>query len=154
MQQELPSRKGTDVRFTKTVFSFLNILPILRFTQRKSLVLENETSVIADLEDLKEVLSISYNFDGIPKFKKDFFDNVFYPCYKAKLEPDSTADGSKREEIKAVTTKQLCEFYKKVTGKNANSDNLKKTFLNELLNSELIDCDNSKIIQDNIFTIL
>ena len=49
-----------------------------------SIILENETSVIADLDDLKEVLSITQNFDGIPKHKKDFFDNVFIPCYKAK----------------------------------------------------------------------
>lgn len=110
-----------------------------------SLILENETSVIADLEDLREVLSITQNFDGIPKYKKDFFDDIFYPCYKAKLEPDSNVDVTKKEEIITVTTKQLCEFYKKVTGKGINSDSLKKTFLNELLNNELIDCENSVI---------
>ena len=31
------------------------------------------------------------------------------------------------------------------SSKNINSDSLKKTFLNELLNSELIDSENSKI---------
>ncbi len=30
LQQELPSNKGTDVRFTKRIFSFLNVLPIIR----------------------------------------------------------------------------------------------------------------------------
>jgi hypothetical protein len=145
LQQELPSNRGTDVRFTKRVFSFLNVLPIIRHDQRYSLVLENETSVIADLDDLREVLSITQNFDGIPKYKKDFFDDVFYPCYKEKTTPNSNADGTKSEEIIAVTTKQLCEFYEKVKGKSINSDILKKTYLNELLNNELIDCESSLI---------
>jgi hypothetical protein len=95
LQQELPSNRGTDVRFTKRIFSFLNILPILRYDQKMSLILENESSIIADLDDLKEVLSITQNFDGIPKYKKDFFENVFIPCYKAKMEPDLSADGKK-----------------------------------------------------------
>jgi len=110
LQQELPSNRGTDVRFTKRIFSFLNILPILRYDQRMSLLLENETSISADLDDLKEVLSITQNFDGIPKYKKEFFENVFIPCYNSKMELDSSADGKKSEEIRAVTTKQLCEY--------------------------------------------
>ncbi len=110
-----------------------------------SLVLENETSVIAGLEDLKEVLSITQNFDGIPKYKKDFFDYVFYPSYKSKTKPDSNADDSKSEEIIAATTKQLCEYYRKVKGKSINLDILKKTFLNDLLNNELINCESSII---------
>jgi hypothetical protein len=65
LEQEMPSNKGTDVRLTKRIFSLLNILPILRFDKKKFLVIENEASVIAELDDL-EVLSISQNFDGIP----------------------------------------------------------------------------------------
>ncbi len=147
LQQELPSNRGTDVRFIKRIFSFLNVLPIIRHDQRYSLVLENETSVIAFVEDLKEVLSITQNFDGILKYKKEFFDNIFYPCYKSKTEPDCNSDGLKREEITAVTTKQLCDFYKKAKGKSISTDNLKKVFLNELLNNELIDCESSTIHQ-------
>ncbi len=99
LEKEMPYNKGTYVRFAKRIFSFLNILPILRHDRRKSLVLENEISVIAELDDLKEVLNITQNFDGIPKQKKDFFDTVFVPCYKEKKEPDSNTDGIKKEEI-------------------------------------------------------
>ena len=107
LQQELPSSRGIDVRFAKRIYSFLNVLPIIRNNQRKLLVLENETSIIADLQDLKEVLSITQNFDGIPKQKKDFFDDVFYPCYKSKSEPDCKADGSKSEEINSCYYKTI-----------------------------------------------
>jgi hypothetical protein len=62
------------------------------------------------------------------------FLNILYLCYLSKTGPDESADYLKKETIIAVTTKQLCEFYKKTTGKNISTDNMKKSFLNELLN--------------------
>jgi hypothetical protein len=107
---------------------------------------EEETSVIADLDDLKEVLSITQNFEGIPKYKIDFFNNVFYPCYKAKNDiPDSSKDGTKQEDRVAVTARQLCDAFKKVRGKSITTDNLKKTYLDELMSNGLIDYDKSNI---------
>ncbi len=142
---ELPSNKGTDVRFQKRIFSLLRIVPTIKFNLRKLLVLEGETSVIADLEDLKEVLSITQNFEGIPKFKVDFFNDIFYPCYKSKTEPDSNSDNLKKEDRIAVTTQQLCEFFKAKKEKPISSDNLKKVYLNELINNGIIDYTPSKI---------
>jgi hypothetical protein len=88
LEQEMPANKGTDVRFVKRIFSLLNLIPLLRSEQRKVLMLENQMSVIAEVEDLKEALEITQNFDGIPKYKKDFYNEIFYPCYKLKTEPD------------------------------------------------------------------
>src|SRR6476660_1555308 len=98
------------MRFKKRIFSFLRILLFIRYEQRKLVIIENDTFVIAELKDLKEVLSITQNFE-IPIHIKEFFEKILYPCYKEKKKPDFNADGSKKEEIKAVTTKQLCEFY-------------------------------------------
>ena len=109
------------------------------------MILGNETSIIADLQDLKEVLSITQNFEGIPKYKIDYFDNIFSPLYKSKTEPDSNTDNTKKEEREAVTVRQLCIFYKEKTGKSINTDNMKKTYLNELINNGLIDYESSKI---------
>jgi hypothetical protein len=53
LQKELPSNKGTDVRLVKRIFSLLNIVPIVKLNLRNLLVLENEISIIADLQDLK-----------------------------------------------------------------------------------------------------
>lgn len=146
LEAELPSDKGIHVRFQKRVFAFLRTIPVLKFNRRKLLVLEgNEISVIADLTDLKETLSIVQNFDGIPRQKVEFFNDVLSPLYKSKTEPNTSADGSKKEDIIAVTTKELCNFYKEKKGKIINTDNLKKTFLNELENNEIIDREVSKI---------
>jgi hypothetical protein len=118
LEAELPSDKGTDVRFQKRAFAFLRTIPILKFNLRRLLVLEgNETSVIADLQDLKEVLSIVQNFDGIPRQKVEFFNDVLYPLYKSKNGiPDSKKNEKeeivKEEDIPAVTAKELCDFYK------------------------------------------
>jgi hypothetical protein len=146
LEKELPSNKGTDVRLQKRIFSLLRIVPIIKSNHRKLIVLGNETSVIADLEDLREVLSITQNFEGIPKYKIEFFINVFYPCYKAKDDvPDSSKDTLKQEERVAVTARQLCDAYKKVKGKSITTDNLKKTYLDELMSNGLIDYDKSNI---------
>ena len=150
LEKELPSNKGTDVRLQKRIFSLLKIVPIIKFNLRKLLVLEGETCVIADLEDLKEVLSITQNFDGIPKFKADFFNEIFYPCFEKKTERDSNnkADGDKNrkeEDIIAVTTRQLCDYYKEIKKKPISTDNLKHIYLNELINEGIIDYTESKI---------
>jgi hypothetical protein len=145
LEKELPSNKGTDVRFQKRVFSLLRIVSIVKFNLKKLLVLRNQTSIIADLDDLKEVLSITQNFDGIPKFKTDFFTEIFYPCYKKKREQDSNTDGKKTEEIIAVTTRELCDFFKEIKKKPISTDNLKHTYLNQLINEGIIDYTESKI---------
>ena len=148
LEKELPSNKGTDVRLQKRIFSLLRIIPIIKFNFRKFLVLEGETSVIADLEDLKEVLSITQNFDGIPKFKTEFFNMIFYPCFVNKTEPDSNnkeGKDRKEEEIIAVTTRQLCDYYKEINKKPISTDNLKHTYLNQLINEGIIDYTDSKI---------
>ncbi|MGI9012484.1 MAG: hypothetical protein ACR2F1_15040 [Nitrososphaeraceae archaeon] len=145
LEAELPSNKGTDVRLQKRIFSLLRIVPIIKFNLRKLLILEGETCVIADLEDMKEVLSITHNFDGIPKFKIEFFNEIFYPCYSEKTEVDSSKDGKRNEEIIAVTTRQLCDYFKQKRGKPISTDNLKKVYLNELINNAIIDYTDSKI---------
>ena len=145
LQKQLPSNKGTDVRLQKRIFSLLNVIPIVKSNLRKSLVLGNEKSVIADLSDLKEVLSIIQNFDGIPKFKSDFFINIFCTLYGTKTKPDENADGSKKEERLAVTSKQLADYYKKINGKTISTDNVKSTYLNELAKNGMIDYELSKI---------
>ena len=150
LEKELPSNKGTDVRLQKRIFSLLRVVPIIKFNLRKLLVLEGETCVIADLEDLKEVLSITQNFDGIPKFKIEFFNDIFYPCFAQKTERDSNNKAEddknrKEEEIIAVTTRQLCDYYKEIKGKPISTDNLKHIYLNELINEGIIDYTESKI---------
>jgi hypothetical protein len=145
LQSELPSNKGTDVRLVKRIFSLLNIVPIVKLNLRNLLVLEKEISIIADLQDLKEVLSITQNFEGIPEYKIDFFYNIFSSLYKSKTEPNSNTDNTKKEERKGVTVRQLCEYFKEKKGKSISTDNMKKTYLNELINNGLIDYESSKI---------
>jgi hypothetical protein len=114
--------------------------------------MEGENSIIADLRDLKEVLSITQNFDGLPRFKAEFFNDIFCPLFKSKREPDSNKDGTKKEDIIAVRTKQLCEDFKEKKGRPISTDNLKQTYLNQLINEGIIDYTQSKINgRENIY---
>ena len=145
LQRELPANKGTDVRFAKKVFSLLNIVPIVKSALRMVLMMEGESSIIANLEDLREVLSITQNFDGLPKFKAEFFRDIFSPCFARKTKPDSNKDGKKEEEIIAITTRELCAFYKEIKRQPITTDNLKHTYINQLINEGIIDYTGSKI---------
>jgi hypothetical protein len=109
-------------------------------------VLGSETLVIAALEDLGHVLHITQNISGMPSYKLKFFKDVFLPLYRSKSGPDKTEkvqDEQKEEKRIAVTTKQLCDYYKQEKGKIITTNNLKKTFLNELLNNGYIDEEDS-----------
>lgn len=148
LRQLLPANKGTDVRFTKRLFALLNIVPIVNNSSRMVMLMEGERSIIANIEDLKEVLTISHNIDGIPKHKVDFFNNIFLDLFKQKTQPDFKIykDGKEiSEEIIAVTTRQLCDHFKKKTNDAINADNLKKTYLDPLINEELIEYTRSEI---------
>ena len=48
LREQLPSKKGPDVRLQKRIFSLLNVIPIVKSNFRKTLVLGNEKSVIAE----------------------------------------------------------------------------------------------------------
>lgn len=150
LQKELPANKGTDVRFVKKIFSLLNIVPIVKSDLRMVLKIEGENSIIAELQDLKEVLSIVQSFDALPRFKAEFFNKVLLPCYKNKKEPDSKIDndtGKKtiEEEIIAVTTRELCDYFKEINKKPISTDNLKHTYLDQLIKEGLIDYTQSKV---------
>jgi hypothetical protein len=78
----------------------------------------------------------SSDYNGIPSNKVSFMKEIFIPPYTAKSGPDSKGD--KEEKIIAVTTKELCDYYKKQRGRGITTDNLKKQFLNELLANDII----------------
>jgi hypothetical protein len=104
-----------------------------------------ENLVIADLEDLHEVLHITQNVSGMPTYKLNLFKDIFLEKYGSKASPDRKKDGTKEERIIAVTTRELCDYYKEKTGKAITSNNLKQNYLNEFISNGLIDEEDSLI---------
>jgi hypothetical protein len=144
LAEVLPAEKGTDTRTTKRIFSLLQIIPLAKAHLRHKLILGPETLVIAALEDLGEVLHITQNISGMPAYKLKFLKEIFLPLYKSKSEPDKGEEGKEEKRI-AVTTKQLCDYFKEQEGKIVTTNNLKKTYLDELLNNGYIDEEDSVI---------
>lgn len=61
----LPSDKGTDVRVAKRIFSFLDLLPLIKSESRFKLLYGPELLVIASIEGLAEVLYLTQDLTGI-----------------------------------------------------------------------------------------
>ena len=80
----------------------------------------------------------------MPAYKLKFFKERFLRLYKSKSELDKGDDGKQEKRI-AVTTKQLCNYFKEQEGKIITTNNLKKTYLDELLNNGYIDEEDSVI---------
>ena len=132
----LPGEKGTDMRTQQRLFYLLNVIPLAKLDSRQKLFDGSQELVIANLEDLAEVLHITQNISGIPSYKIKFYREIFLPLIRSKDKKDEK-DG-KEEKIIGVTTKESADYYKEKTGKAISTDNLRKTFLVELLNNDYI----------------
>ena len=141
LSEFLPSDKGTDNRTAKRIFSFLNLITLARAHLRGRLVYGDDILIISDLEDLDEVLHITQNTTGIPAYKLLFYKEVFLPLYGSKTQPNT--DGSKQEKVIGVTTRELCDFFHDKRRKPITSNNMKGTYINELINTGVIDSEDS-----------
>jgi hypothetical protein len=139
----LPSDKGTDVRVAKRIFSFLELLALIKSESRFKLLYGPELLIVASIEDLAEVLYLTQDLNGIPPYKMQFFENVFIPLFNSK-DTANEKEGEK-EEIIAVTSKELSEYYKLKEGKTMTESNIRKTYLAEFLQNGLVDETNSTI---------
>ena len=119
LAKSLPASRGIDMRNAKHVGSLLAVI-----AKAKSQFLlddgEGKLSVIARSGDFIEALRIAQNlvkgdYSGIPAHKTKFFEEIFLGVYNIKAGPDEK-DG-KIESLKAVTTRELSDYYKKVKGK-------------------------------------
>jgi hypothetical protein len=145
LAEALPAEKGPDVRFVDRLFSMLNLITQINSFDRFKLHYGNEVLNVASVSDLDEVLRITQNITGIPAYKLDFFTNVFLPLFNTKKYPDSSTKDDLTEDKIALSTSELAQFYKEIKGKSVTTDNIKKTYLDELKNNGLIDDIQSKI---------
>ena len=157
LAESLPADKGTDNRLSMRLYTFLKIVAIVRSHLRKKLISGNKTMIIADLkEDLHEALHLSQNRVGIPVFKLEMFENVFISAWKKQLKLEEQNDrdieagveeAEKRslkklingEKMLVLTAHQLCEQLKIYNGRIMTTANMKRTYLDELVNAGLID---------------
>ena len=137
--EALKAEKGTDSRVAKRVFSFLNVIPLVKAHLRPRLVIKDQISLsIATLDDLNETLSITQNYAGIATHKMDFFRLDLYSVNKRNLE------AGKLEED-GLTTKDLSEAYKARTRRSMSTDAIRKSFLYELMNNGYVEEEESSI---------
>lgn len=152
LAEVLPSNKGSDSRNTNRIFALLNIIPLTKAHLKPRLVYGSELLVVATLEDLREVLHITQDVTGMPVYKLKFYKEIFLPLFRSKRAPDR-GDNSKAEKIICLTSREICDYYNSTKDiKPITVDNLKKTFLDELLNHGYIEQETSAInAKQNIY---
>jgi hypothetical protein len=156
----LPADKGTEMRINRRLMLLLRIISLAKSDLRYQVIFNNQTLTVADVVDLSESLYIMQNSTGLPPYKVKFFNEIFYPVCKEKLEEklkeynlqeniviEVGATREKKENklkqnyrdppptISSVrlTANEISEYYNRINPKSPiNSDNLRKRYLNEL----------------------
>jgi hypothetical protein len=156
----LPAEKGTEMRTNRRLLSLIRIIALTKANQRYQLVFDNQILTVAAPEDLTEALYIMQNSSGLPPYKVKFFNEILYPAYKRKLEErlqeqkdlegviiegDNKLIRHDHHVIPSnvtltLTTNEICDYHNiKNPQKPINSDNLRKTYLNELVSAGYIE---------------
>lgn len=146
--ETLPANRGTEMRTNKRLLSLLKIIALVKANLRFQVIISNQILTIAAVEDLTEALYIMQNSTGLPPYKIRFFNEIFYPLYQKKVEEENEQESavviqgpllSAQNKITALypgtlTANEICDYYKLHNPKSPiNSDNLRKTYLNELV---------------------
>jgi Bifunctional DNA primase/polymerase, N-terminal len=160
----LPAEKGTEMNTNRRLLLLLRVIALVKANQRYQFVFDSQTQTVAAPEDLTEALYIMQNSSGLPPYKVKFFNEIFYPLYQKKLEeqqivsdivievrPSGEEKSSKtiQKDTSAtiassssvtLTANEICQYYNlKNPQTPINSDNLRKTYLNELVSAGWIE---------------
>ena len=106
------------------------------------------TYPFAIFEDLKEVLYMIQYSSGLRPFIAEWFDNVLLFLYDYKTEPDSKVDSrgnNLTEDIKALTIRELREATFWIQGKRLTANQIRKGYLEPLMNEAYIDKQTSNL---------
>jgi hypothetical protein len=124
-----PSDKGQDNRAFNRFATILNILTLCKAHLRYKVLYDDEELVIPSLLDLQETLHVMQNMTGLPPHKLKFYNDYIVPLCKAYGEA-------------ALTSKQIADYYNAVNKESRhpmNSDNLRKNYLQELVNHNYLE---------------
>lgn len=156
----LPSEKGTDMRTNRHLHLLLRIIALAKTNQQYQVIFDNQTLTVAAPEDLTEALYITQNSSGLPPYKAKFFNEIFYPLYKKKLNEKLREQEQFRKDIivergdkkfdnavvaqavsaVTLTANEVCDYYNLRNPKApTNSDNLRKKYLNELVSAAWVE---------------
>ena len=151
----LPADKGTEMRINRRLILLLRIIALAKSESRYQVMFNDQALTVAAVEDLSEALYIMQNSTGLPPYKIKFFNQIFYPLcqqkleemlrdyqsqYNAVIEVGANSKGNKVTGASSmptissvrITANEICDYYNRLNPKSPiNSDNLRKTFLNE-----------------------
>jgi hypothetical protein len=132
----LPADKGQDNRAANRFFTMLNIIALSKAHLRHKLLFDDEELIIVTLQDLQEALHVMQNMSGLPPHKLRFYQQYILSLYRARKTP--------------LETREICGFYNANNPKGTlqmNSDNLRKNYLQELVNHNYLEQERDENIK-------
>jgi hypothetical protein len=154
IEQSLNAAKAFDMTVADRTLGYLPLLATIHIEDRPGLVLRKEhdpivyTYPFAIFEDLTEVLYMIQYASGLRPFIAEWFDNVLLSSFEKKTEPDSKVDSrghNLTEDIKALAVRQLREATFEIQGKRLTANQIRKGYLEPLINEGYIDKETSNL---------
>ncbi len=150
----LPRTKASDMTIANRLFTAISLSAIINVDNRPRYLLRAkgepimQTIPFATFDDLNESLLFVEDSEGLRRYVKEWYYDVFLDCYNSKNEPDSRTDSTDRtltEKLIALTTEQLVKMTYEKQGKKLSKKQLLETYIYPLLNQGYIDATESDI---------
>ncbi|MGD1837269.1 MAG: hypothetical protein ACPKPY_04335 [Nitrososphaeraceae archaeon] len=154
IKESLPKEKASDMTFADRIFRLLNLIPLVKSSERPKIVIRKEGSItlkkypLTLFEDLSEALFLMEYGEGLRPYVHEWFYNVFVKKYNEKSEPNSKKDSygeTITEDKRGITTADLVIKTVEKTGKPFTKKQILDTYVYPLINQGYIDSIRSKI---------
>jgi hypothetical protein len=139
----LPHENAADMTIANRLFSAISLSAIINVDKRPRYVLRKDGDPImqsipfATFEDLRESVSFVEYADGLQRYVRDWYYDVFLESYNAKTAADSKIVGKDQtltEKTIALTTEQLAEATYQKRNKKYSTKQILESFIYPLLN--------------------
>jgi hypothetical protein len=159
LKHAIPKDKSSDMNAGKRFSEFLSLLPILNLSRRPTIKIPMfkedgpvmQTVPFALFEDLKESIYLMEYANGVRPYILEWFYSVFLPTFECHKEVSckSKIVGAVEQMVSeskiAVTTSELIDATREITGRVYSSKQLLETYVYSLLNQGYIDRINSEL---------
>jgi hypothetical protein len=145
IEQALPAIQALDMTTANRFFTWLSLMPLVKFKYRPLLVLDDARSAIplATFDDLKETLSLVEYSNGVRPYVSEWFNDIFLAAHldilatnRTKYDEVDDADKKKkkRDLSAGVTSKELAKWIKEHRSKNVARKQIRELYCEPLYN--------------------
>lgn len=154
----LSVKSAKDMTFRYRLFTWLSLLPVVKFEKRPYIVIRRAGQIIKEVlpfalfEDLKEAIYLMAYTSGVRPNLLEWLNDVFVKAYGLKTDVDRKTVGGvlvAEEDVIALTAEELIKATKDKTGETLTAKQLWEKYLRPLMTAGYIDSKQSSINRRN-----